>query len=793
MLLDTRQTRQNLFEEAERIKDIVAKFQAAPLSDTTGLTLISRNHLDAAWNQWKKFAQSSGCGIEQPWLDVCMGKDQQCSPYFRAFIFEYLRASKVLRPCLDEREWHEVQTIGQAATLIDVWSKLIRAANVHVIKPRKRAEPHEGRWNLEYCSQRGEDRNQTLVDIGKWIVTEAENWDLSLEQSFEKSESTTEDILRLLQTLWKRAADIPCTKEHRLSFHNAIILLGIGGWRSKSVLDLQYEDVEIARVRDPETGKANLVATITIHHVKQRRLKVHRDQKKRQFSITFIPCKTLCVLSLILSKAFADNAFYGEYRTLQELLPSDHQFVSEDVHYEKVPWRDEMYNKKINNLSYHRLLEIWTRTRIVMGARTGVRIYSLRVGTAGKLDGQLTPALRNYILSQSSGVYESSYHPVQIRENLMKISFGRLAGLKDQLIDQMTRMSLRCDPGAPIYITKEDLEGFEKRKDLTLLRSQPPSAAVQSKIKYIRDTLEALLLDKRRQEYFDNVDKKKPIDQANAGTTDPRRKMQKAASERAALIAPFFEDEISSSEFIQILVGFLTGSEIVKRPKVVTVEKPKCVLCSRTFVNRQALSRHVWDFHTFEHPFKCLECHRIGNGPVIVPAGRDAWSRHLADYHGKAQVPNPESAKTAYCPFCAKTTTPRGFFLHYKNHETKIGEPFWCPECTKAQKRHWVDGGSEDWIQHLRTSHNGDWNIHGAVILGKRKVEDGEVSPCKRAKTSRLQAKVELKCASERQCEQFEDGMKSGSELDWTPDPIGEHDGEEFWVPGDDRYYSQFA
>lgn len=90
----------------------------------------------------------------------------------------------------------------------------------------------------------------------------------------------------------------------------------------------------------------------------------------------------------------------------------------------------------------------------------------------------------------------------------MKISFGALAGKKDKLLDQMRRMSIKCDPGAPIYVTQEDLDGFEKRQDLTLLRSQQPSnAMVQSKIKYIRDTLESLLLDKRRQEYFDNIKK----------------------------------------------------------------------------------------------------------------------------------------------------------------------------------------------------------------------------------------------------------------------------------------------
>lgn len=105
---------------------------------------------------------------------------------------------------------------------------------------------------------------------------------LSLEQSFEKVETTTEDLLLLLHTLWNRAVDVICSAEHRVAFHSAIILLGVGGWRSKSILDMTYEDVEIARVRDPKNpGKPALVATITIHHVKQRANVARRDQRNK--------------------------------------------------------------------------------------------------------------------------------------------------------------------------------------------------------------------------------------------------------------------------------------------------------------------------------------------------------------------------------------------------------------------------------------------------------------------------------------------------------------------------------
>lgn len=113
-------------------------------------------------------------------------------------------------------------------------------------------------------------------------------------------------------------------------------------------------------------------------------LKIYR----LKFSITFVPCKSLCILSLILCKAFANKAFFGGYRTLEELLPNDHQFVSKDTDYERIPWRSDISKRKLIPLTYHRLLEIWTRCLFVMGMRTCVRIYSLRVGTAGKLDGK---------------------------------------------------------------------------------------------------------------------------------------------------------------------------------------------------------------------------------------------------------------------------------------------------------------------------------------------------------------------------------------------------------------------
>ncbi|KAK0634649.1 hypothetical protein B0T17DRAFT_12707 [Bombardia bombarda] len=136
--------------------------------------------------------------------------------------------------------------------------------------------------------------------------------------------------------------------------------------------------------------------------------------------------------------------------------------------------------------------------------------YSLRVGTGGRLDGSLTAPLRNFILSNSSNVFETSYLPVNIRANLMKTSFGSLVGDTDVLISRARQAFLKRDDQAPVYITKDDWDGFEKRSDIQLLRSEYqglPSQGEEAKkklgkIKSIKDRLEMLLLLKRRETYF---------------------------------------------------------------------------------------------------------------------------------------------------------------------------------------------------------------------------------------------------------------------------------------------------
>ncbi|SPJ86217.1 uncharacterized protein FTOL_11692 [Fusarium torulosum] len=76
------------------------------------------------WEEWKKDTLNSGCNAEQLWLDVCMGIDEYAMPHFGTFLNEYLKASKMLSPCLEDCEWaSHFCDKGYAQGLAAWWAK----------------------------------------------------------------------------------------------------------------------------------------------------------------------------------------------------------------------------------------------------------------------------------------------------------------------------------------------------------------------------------------------------------------------------------------------------------------------------------------------------------------------------------------------------------------------------------------------------------------------------------------------------------------------------------------------
>ena len=214
--------------------------------------------------------------------------------------------------------------------------------------------------------------------------------------------------------------------------------------------------------------------------------------------------------------------------------------------------------------------------------------------------------------------------------------------------------------------------------------------------------------------------------------------------------------------------------------------EPRCLLCpSSVFSNRQSLSRHVWKSHEFNIPFCCPECQRIGAGDVVVAASREAWSGHVARCLSRLDVPNPNSAKTAYCPFCTKSFTTRGFSAHLYKHYKEMKKPFLCPECHRQGQSCEVVGGGDAWMLHVRRSHAGSWEVPGAVVAST----EGPGGEKVQANAKRERDRVDGPYKQVRNWSE-DKVQESCFERDYKVGSAQEHDGEEFYVTGRDWDYA---
>lgn len=104
-----------------------------------------------------------------------------------------------------------------------------------------------------------------------------------------------------------------------------------------------------------------------------------------EFSIAFLPGRTFCLLSFLVARALADNAFEAGYQTLEELIEKPRLELGID--YLPLPFKDDILLRRIIPLGQEQLNNIWNRTIVVAGLRQSMKPYSLRVGAAGRLNG----------------------------------------------------------------------------------------------------------------------------------------------------------------------------------------------------------------------------------------------------------------------------------------------------------------------------------------------------------------------------------------------------------------------
>ncbi|KAK3989437.1 hypothetical protein QBC44DRAFT_359145 [Cladorrhinum sp. PSN332] len=531
--------------------------------------------------------------------------------------------------------------------------------------------------------------------------------------------------------LAKKAEDIPCDAKTRLAFHAAVLLSNFG-FRPGSIMPLKYRDVRLGFISDPADPAQNrLIGEVTIRHNKQRTDKVYMNQKHTVcLLLSSIPCHPICLITLLAVQALHDNAFDVSFSSFDELLKRP---TIEHGRTLWLKWKPEFLNRerRIINIEYFKYLEIWNRTWLVVGNRTSLRPYSLRVGAGAKFD-----ALQN--------------------------------------------SSLERDPGAPLYPTAAELAAFETRKDLQELRrnrvevrkqyraNSPQAHQAQAKIRHLIAKLSDAAVARAREAYFNTLDRLRADGLETAGRLpvsppNPKTSHFSATFPAARAIGIFLQCEETRagqqrSQFAAMLLAFLGGrvmsvhqiAQVQQEAVGLTAGHSFC-LCSRHFAQRSNLTRHHRAAHinkgAFNQPFPCPECQRQGKDCIVRSV--EEWSNHTEKFHGRQYTPDVAHSETsrlqskvqeergerdARCYVCGGMFFPgRSFSRHFNKEHVRAGRfdsPLQCWGCGDQDQ---IDGLLK-WQTHVKVVHSCDPETRAKLSEGDAPKKRGLDADCHTAR-----------------------------------------------------------
>ncbi|KAL8284679.1 hypothetical protein RB597_008484 [Gaeumannomyces tritici] len=746
-----------------------ARFAAnsqVPLRDTRlGSKKWCRGKNLIMW-KWRTFIQENFDEADPDgiWLGLCRNEPEAiryCQTFLQHCVDDSLRPVVYIGP----EETKLERSLKAAYSVESLWKTLVLSANDTVLAEKRRADPdHACQWTLSYPTKHS-SQGTAVWQVKHWIATGLrDEFDLTLEQSFIKTEATDRDLILFLKTLWIRAVDIPCSRRVRIAMHSIILLAGIGGFRPTSLFRLPYSQVQLAVVRNPQTKTSSLVAEITIHHCKAKKDVILTHQRQTiSFAVVPTPCSLCCLCTFLFAAAIKDEAFQTPFASFEELLRRPEL---EKVDYLPLPWKHEMEGRQILPVGYHVGWPIWNRTLEVAGLREPVRFYSTRVGAGGRLDGALTGAMRSYVLNNSDEVFARSYQPRHVSADLLHIAFGDRAGKNEKLFELLRDVSLRRDENAPIYPTDAEVKSFEDRKDMrnlraaysTLKQNTSPEAKrealrIQARIGKLIGDLSKQKVQEKRREYFQAVDNRRAAGLSTADLQVPAINPRKTQYTKDSLSATRVSRVLCEADVGETassgrsLVAFLQGrdeeivaprdqeSEIVapqdqesEADRILISPTPAsrstCLFCGQSFVKRTNLTRHTDRVHRqqgqFLEPFNCPAC-----SETITITDAAHWSHHVEAVHGKHNTPAPPKNSVPVppvfildrldrskptCLLCGmKFTQPTNLTRHNKEVHHKNGrflKPFNCPACN-------MENGLEPctikdaahWSNHVATLH----------------------------------------------------------------------------------------
>ncbi|KAK1961640.1 hypothetical protein LY78DRAFT_721698 [Colletotrichum sublineola] len=719
-----------------------------PISDK------ARKSRDRAWKLWEESCNNRNIDPCQIWLDLCLEK-QQAETYCQKFLKRYIVDSVALCPTIGEGEVEEVQQVKATRTMARLWQDLIEEADERVLNKKRRDNPlSRHQWQLR-CPKGDNEKRYPAGRIHQFIKVQlTEEFNLTRKQQFVKRETTSEDIISHLITLWSHAGDIPCDPRTRIWFHFAVILAGLGGFRPGVYLNVKYRDVVLSVVRDPANPhEGRLCAEVTVHHNKKMETAVRQDQSETlTFSITLIPCLTLCFLTNLTIQALLDDAFEAGYQSFEEVLRRP---TLENVDYVKLGWKKCFEDKPIFPIAQAAFWKWWVTVQRVSGCREPTRPYSARVGAAQELNGALVPSLRNYVMSNSSAVFEKSYLPRQFPRCLASIAFKAKAGDSEDITKVFRDAKLKNDIHAPLYVSAERLRSFEERNDVreqrkkleVAAKSDPQNGEVQrlrASLNSYLETLKREALKEEREKYFKEADTLRSrglstdyLRQTHTGER-PKRRFG-ATADMATAIGEILKQEHNDISQVRVRYAAMVLAYLRFQPTARVFDKDRsdyepstaelpsaepsttesalyhrCFICYGTFSGHTNLRKHTRDLHRrlglFDNDFSCPECMR-SNQNINIPNGLQGWRDHVKAYHPDTTAPT-SSSRVELCLLCDKRCTSgvpmmKHFIKQHVEKEkifaTETG--FDCNACFRSNNSTVRIQSQSDWYCHVATKH----------------------------------------------------------------------------------------
>ncbi|KAI0337092.1 hypothetical protein BDW22DRAFT_1384197 [Trametopsis cervina] len=476
-----------------------------------------------------------GVDADQVWVDLCRG-DATAMQYCKSFLQVYVLTSVRQRVVLDDREEFEERTIKSSRSLNTFWKSLIAAADAEVLLPMREDPKNHWMTLKRPTNTPGSLDEGPVSQISHWIYEEgAEVMGLSTVSDYTKVEFTVTDIGLILKTLWL-CADLVCFRSpiQRVIFH-ALVLLFSFGYRQGMIIGMKYREVVVALIRD-DKGRPRLATTFTINRNKLRANALeHTKGEKFQFTTTLLPYPLLCLTHLVCVVGVHFNAFKAGYTSIDDIFQRPNL---EHVNYVHLEWRGDFLDQEIFPMSYSSFTRTLHHVLLVAGFSTVARVYAFRLGALIEYDGSLTQAVRNFVASHTTMVFENNYQTEHVRADLASKRFGAYAGgeSSEPLFNVMRDLSKQNDPGAPLEPTPEQKSSIKSRRDITKRRTaykaaklngDPPDVvkAKKASLDQRQRALYDLLLMDAREKYFAEANKLR----AEGKSTDALRERSRSA------------------------------------------------------------------------------------------------------------------------------------------------------------------------------------------------------------------------------------------------------------------------